>query len=203
MEKDEKDGVGNANSDGTGGNSEGKKDVVAFETYDKLLNQRKKDKERLSKLEEELKARESKDKEAEEKRLQENEEWKKLAEAKAQELEKERAEKEEYKSSLINGAKLQAFVDKLPSKLANNDYLSFVPLDKIALDPETKTVDESSLNLVVNDFLEKHSRLLAKNSNTKLPNDSGNKTSKLSYEAWLKLPLKEQKDRMHEVMNRK
>lgn len=193
---------------GAGGDPEPKKESVSYETHARLLAQRKKDQDARKTLEDKVTAFEKSAKEAEDAKLSEQGEFKKmvvqrdeeLAE-KAQELAQSKADLDQANKNLTNGVKLQAFVDKLPGRIKNHEYLSFADTDAIAIDPETGRVDEGSLNKVVNGFVEKHASLL-ETKGIKLPGDgAAGGGAALTHEEWLKLPLKEKKERMAEVMN--
>ena len=191
------DGQQAPESDSSGNDQQ--KDSVKYDTYRKLLSETKTVKAKNSELEAKLKAFEDEKSAAEEKRLSEQGEYKKLLEIerkKSSELEEKDKAREKQ---LLDGYKLNAVLEKLPGKIASNDYLSFVDLDSIAIDPDSGTVDESSVSQTVNKFLEQHSRLLITDKGS-LPNDAPKGVSKpLSVDEWRKLPLSERKKRMNEV----
>lgn len=198
----ENNGVSNATDQNASGADQSKTkpidDVVTYETHKKLLGQKKS-------VEQENEALKKQLKDIEEKKLQESGEWQKIAKLKEEEtakfkseLEAERKEKESLTSVLIQAQKLQAVKEKLPGKLENPDYMSFIDIDKVILNPETGEIDESSVESVVQSFVKTHPKLLK--ADTKfLPNGNASAPGKLTHEDWLKLPVAQKRLRMKDV----
>ena len=139
---------------------------VSFETYRKVLEEAKKFKERTKNLEEE-KAKND------EKALAEQQQWKVLAEQYKTQLEQTKSVLSEQEKSIVNGLKYQEFEKHLGGRLKNKDYASFIEFEKIAINPESRTVDEESVKVVVNDFLKNHSPLVEFHSGAKIPQGAG------------------------------
>lgn len=137
-------------------------DVVKYSTHKKLLNQLKSKSEELEELRnfkrqfEETEAKKKGDYEA-------------LIKSREDELKEWKEKATSYERNLIEGQKLSAFINKLPGKIRRDEYLSFVDLDEIALDPSSNRVDERSVEMVVNKFVEKYGDLLEAKSENKLP----------------------------------
>jgi hypothetical protein len=71
------------------------------------------------------------------------------------------------------------------------------------MDPETMKVDETALAEVAEEFQKEHKVLFDfGNKGGGLPSGAPKAATSLSYEQWLKLPLKEQKARMSEVIKK-
>lgn len=138
------------------------KDTVKYATYKKLLNQRKKDAEELKELREFKEA-------LEEKEAKEKGNYEALLKSREEKIQTLESKLTSYEQDLTEGTKLQAFVDRLPGPVKRQEYLSFVNLDEIALDPETKKVDEHSLKNAVDDFVKNYGDLLDKKENNTLP----------------------------------
>jgi uncharacterized protein YhaN len=177
-----------------------KKDQVSYETYQKLLSQRKKDQERLATLEKEQAELLDRKKQDEEHKLNEKGEYKKiieLRESKISELSSKISELENgaknLEEQLTARKKLEAFLTKLPARLIDKDYLRLVDFDEIIVDPDTREVDNESLDNAVNSFVKKHGRLL-ETKKTGMPNDATTAGGKIDYDAWMKLPYKEKKN---------
>lgn len=135
-------------------------DVVKYATHKKLLNQLKNKGEELEEL------RNFK-KRFEEQEAKKKGDYEALIKSRDAELAEWKTRATEYERNLVEGQKLSAFINKLPGKIRREEYLSFVDLDEIALDPSTNRVDESSVDMVVNQFVEKYGDLLeAKNKNS-------------------------------------
>lgn len=185
----------------TDASSEGKKDTVAYESHVKLLDQLKKSKEVQKELADKLKAFEDEKKNLDESKMKEQGEYKKILEAREVEIKKLKEDSDHFKKSLYDGAKLQAVLEKLPGKIRNRSYLSFIDIDKVAIDPESNVIDDRTVTEVVSSFVKDHSHLLEINDAKTLPTDSANGAKKLSYDEWRKLPLKEKKDKLNQVIN--
>ena len=155
------------------GSSQEKENVVAYETYQKTLAQEKAAKEKLREYE-------TRFKEMEEKKLHEDGEFQKIANLKAEEAEKWRAKANELEKDITDTWKLNAFFNKLDGKLKNNEYISFVDLESIAIDPETRQVEQSSVDKTVSSFMEKHSHLVDMKKSSGLPSDAPKQAAKKS-----------------------
>lgn len=139
---------------------------VSYETYKKVLEEAKKQKELARTLAEE-KAKND------EKALAEQQQWKVLAEQYKQQLEQTKSVLSEQEKSIVNGLKYQEFEKHLGGRLKNKDYASFIEFEKIAINPESRTVDEESVKAVVNEFLKQHSPLVEFQSGAKIPQGAG------------------------------
>lgn len=139
---------------------------VSYETYQKVLNEAKKAKELAKTLAEE-KAKND------EKALADQQQWKVLFEQTKAQLDQTKSVLSEQEKSIVNGLKYQEFEKHLGGKLKNRDYATFIDFEKIAINPESRTVDEESVKSVVNEFLKSHSPLVEFGSGAKLPNNAG------------------------------
>jgi vacuolar-type H+-ATPase subunit I/STV1 len=179
-----------------------KKDVVAYETYQKTLAQEKNLRAKTQELESELNSLKNAQREAEEAKLNEKGEFKKLVELREQEIEKLREkisfvekDRDGYKGNLDDTYKLQAFYDKLPGKIKRKEYLGFVDLESIIVDPETGDIDSSSVQNVVSGFIERHGDLIESSKFGGLPADAPMGSSKkFTQSEWKNLSLKEKKE---------
>ena len=187
-------------TDNTGEASGGQEERVSFTTYKKTLTQLKNMQEKYREKESLLDEFQRKEKEIEQKRLEEQGEYKKLLDMERQKLTKYEQERDQYKNKLITAHKLNAFTEKLPSKISRPEYYKHIDVDSIIIDPETGMVDESSVDNAVNLFIKEHHQLLD-TKRVSMPSDSPNGSSKLTYEEWSKLPAKEKRKRLNEVYN--
>lgn len=156
-------GAGDQQS-GANADDKSKKDVVAYETYVKTVDEVKSLKNKLKEIEE-------RDNLTKEKTLKEQNEWKALAEAKEKQLLEEKEKTKQFESTLTESFKISAFTKHLNGKLRSDEYFDHVDLDKIVFNPETKRVDEESVKAVVADFVKKHPHLIEFRKG-KLPNES-------------------------------
>lgn len=184
----------NASSASVGNSDSSTDDTVAYDTHRKLLSQRKKDQERLAEFEAELDKYREAERKREQEKLEARGEYEKILTSYKEENERLKNQMEEGKRRSIESAKLQAFVNSLPGKLRNQQYLAFVNTSEIAVDPETNTVDDISLKRAVDDFLRDHGALIEpeKTEAPRLPNRSSERTAitnEMSNEEKLKLAL--------------
>lgn len=182
-----------------GGKTKEEKHVVAYESFVKVLDEKKS-------LQAKLQEYERLRKEDEERKLNEKGEYKKILELREKELEETRLklekvsnEKIETEGDLRDTWKLQAFYQELPGKVKKSEYLSFIDLESIVLDPETRQIDKASVKNAVSNFMENYSDLVDTKTFKGLPGNSAQSPSKLTIDEWQKLPIKERRSRMGDV----
>lgn len=165
--------------------------TVAYETYQKLLAEKKR-------RDDELRTIRQKEKEREEKELQDQNNFKQLLSLREKELEEERARKRELEHTLDSGMKLRALLDAIQGKVEQK-YWNLIDLEKITINPETKMPDPVSVNSVARDFEKRFPEIVRKGSGAGLPNEAAKPSGALTYQEWIKLPAKEMRKRMGEV----
>lgn len=183
------------------------KDVVSYESHQKLLGQLKNTKEQAKLMEEKLNLFEQKQKEIEESKLAEKGEYQKLLELRQNEIadlkakvEAEAQEKFKASKALEDTWKLQSFYDKLPGKVKRREYLNFVDLDAIAFNPDTGQIDDQSVDIVVNDFMKNHKDLVDTKSFGKLPGDAPSSMTTIDAQTFKNLSLKDMKLKMKDAV---
>lgn len=189
------DNQGSAGGDNKGGSGK----ELSYETYQRTVAEAKKLRQEREEMARKLEAFEAEKRELEEKKLVEKGEIQKVLEAERKRREEAEKKLNEREKTLLDAHKLAAFREKLPGRLASNEYYSFVDVDAIAVDPSTGELDENTLKSVVDSFVAKHGRLLEVDRR-KLPSDAPTQSKKLTYEEWLKLPPKERVARMGEAV---
>lgn len=140
-------------------------DVVKYETYNRVLSEAKKLKDKVKEYETVLQ-------QSQEQKLKEQNEWKALAEQYKSKLDQTSNALQEQERSIVNGLKYHEFEKHLGGKLKNKDYATFIDFEKIILNPETKQVDEDSVKAVASDFVKQHSSLVEFQASGKLPNQA-------------------------------
>lgn len=135
---------------------------IKYSSHKKLLNQHKSAKEEL----EELRAYKKQKSESE---AMERGEHVKIIAARDEELLRYKTELEGINRDRTDGAKINAFMESLPGKVKRQEYLSFVDLESIAVDPETNKVDSLTLEKVVTQFVENFPDLIQPATSKKLP----------------------------------
>jgi len=190
-----------------GGNPDPKEppkgDTVAYETYQRVLREKKKERADNEALRKELQERKDADQARKEQDLKDQNKWKEYAkeqEKKAKEIADKLAIHDRERD---DAKKVHACLDLLDGSV-DREYLHMFDIHKIKKHPETGELDQDSLKTVVEDFRTKHHRLIdtpgGDKGGRKLPNGApGEHRGTLTIEEWEKLPLDEQKKRMSEV----
>lgn len=145
------------------------KQAVSYETFDKLLNQRKKDREKLDTYEKQLAELSGWKKQIEESESIKKGEYEKILSTYKTENETLKGKLSEVQKSIVDGQKYNAFLDKLPGRLDRNEFLQFVNIEQIAIDPETGVVDEKTVQATVDDFVKNYSKLITPTNSKSLP----------------------------------
>ena len=180
-----------------------RKETVSYETHKNLLGQRKRDQERLRSVEAKLSEYETEAKAANEQRLKDDNNLKELLKLRDQENALVKTELADTKRVLEDGAKMVALQTALGVKI-DDQYLSLIDTNEIAVDPETKLPDPASVSEYARKFREVYGLVLSPASGGKIPNDAPKHAGPvLSTEEWQKLPAgKEKRDSMKEVFQR-
>lgn len=149
-------------------------DAVAYTTYKKVLTEKKNIQEKMRSLESQLNEINEGKKQQEQKKLEEQGEYKKILENREAELANFKADNEALAMELTSTWKKTAFFNKLGTGLVDPVYEQHIPLDQIAINPETNSVDVESVDVAVNQFLEKHPHLVKRKEASKLPANAPN-----------------------------
>lgn len=156
------------------GGDEKKKDTVAYDTYRKVLSEKKREQERAREMEEELQQFRKQKADADEADQIKRGEYEKVIAGLKQDKESLQGKLADRDKFIIDGAKEAAFESRLPGRLAQPEFRKFIPKDDILIDPTTGQIDETSLDNSVTSFMDKYSRLLdLPNNDKRLPNDRG------------------------------
>lgn len=177
-----------------------KTDTVKYETYQKVLNEKKKRDEELRLAREALSKHENERKELEEKALREKEDFKKLFESRDLELKAEKEKREEMELRINNGRKYSAFCETIGMRIEEK-FSPLLELEKITIDPTTGKPDEATVKAYADEF-KKNYPVLFQKPGGRVPNSAGfgDKTG-LTYEQWLTLPYAEQRKRQKELID--
>jgi len=171
-----------------------KKDTVAYETHLKLLKEKKKLQDDLEKYQSEARQREEAD-------LRAKEDFKKIAELRETEAKELREKLSVVETRERNMAKLDAFLTTLDGSV-DKRFWGHIPLDKIIVDPVSGEPDPMSVAKEVEWFRKEYFDIIKKPGQATVPASApqGSASADISYDEWLKLPLKDQKARMKDVM---
>jgi len=183
-----------------GDEQESSKNTVAYETHQKLLNEKKRAAEELRVARETLNRLEAEKREQEEKALREKEDFKKLFEARDNELKTEKEKRAQIENQINDSKKMRSFLQNVGSPV-DERYWNLIDLDKIQLDPNTGKPDESMVKSYADEFKKTYWEVLNP-ATGRIPNDApGRDKSGLTYEEWLKLPYNEKKKRQSEIVD--
>jgi hypothetical protein len=171
---------------------------VPYEKYRAVLSEKKKTTEKLGELQTRLQELEQKEKDREDAAMREKEDFKGLLTQREKELEAERKEKTALRESVQNSEKMATFLSQVNGDVPEQ-YWGLVDLSKIHIDPNTTRVDEASAQKYAREFEKVFGLVLQKKGGGTLPGDAPKGGGKLSYDEWLKLPLKDQKARLKDV----
>lgn len=173
---------------------------VAFESFQKVLDEKKREAEKVANLKKTVDALLAEKKEREEEELRKRGDTEKLLKLREEELQKEREEKQRLVSNIQGGLKLDAVLNTISGKV-DKKYWNLINLDEIVIDPNTGTPDGSSVQSVARQFESMFPEVISRASGMKLPNDAPkNGSGKLSIEEWSKLgSAKEMRARLSEV----
>jgi hypothetical protein len=145
------------------------KDSVSYETFNKLLAQRKKDKEVLKTYEKQVEELSGWKKSIEEQESVKKGEYEKILTTYKTENEALKGKLSEVQKSIVDGQKYNAFLDKLPGRLDRSEYLQFVDIEEIAIDPDTGIVDEATVQSSVDKFVKGFGKLITPTNTKSLP----------------------------------
>lgn len=199
-------GAGGTNSEAGGQNENAiedetkKDDVVSHATYQRVLTQKKQADEKIATYEKQLKEVEKRDKERLDAELKAKEDFKTIASLKEKELEEFKTKYVSLEQTLQNGLKLDAFLKAVPGKV-DDAYFPLISLDEIVIDPNTNRPDPTSVQNAAKEFEKRYPKVIEKASGVSLPNQAAsNGSGAIDLEAWKKLPAKEMKAKLAEVM---
>jgi hypothetical protein len=126
------------------------KQTVAYETHAKLLGEKKKLAEKQAALELELEQFRTKERDRENQELEKAKNFEQLLKNRDEELKSLKERTTQFETERLQARKLDAFFKTLGGNLEDK-FWSLVDLDKIAVDPATRQVDEMSVAKYVED----------------------------------------------------
>lgn len=147
-------------------------EVVPYDTHRRLLDQRKKDTVRFQEIETKLKQYEQKEQQSVEQEAEAKGEYTKILGSYKQQIEDLKSRNTSYEKNLIDGQKLQSVLDRLPGKVKKQEFMSFIDLDSIVIDPSNGAIDDHSLDTTVNKFVKDYHDLIQFNNDKRIPNVS-------------------------------
>lgn len=182
-------------------NKDDKKDTVAYDTYRKLLSEKKKRDEEVESIKAKLAEMQRAEKERTEAELKQKEDYKSLLALREEEIKKRDSELSELKTSLEAGAKLRSFLDSV-NGVVDKQYWALIDLDAVKIDPNTNLPDQASVDAAARKFEQEYGLVLKKKDGTKgLPNQAAQSASgKMTVSEWKALKSsKEMKEKYNQV----
>jgi len=169
---------------------------VAFETYQKVLSQRKADQVKLKELQESHNAMLAEKQSAEDAAKAEQGRFEELFQTEQKKAQDLQANIDSRILQDVTRSKKNALKVELQG-LRKDEYLQFADVNSIVMD-DNGVIDIESVKNVASTFRESYSDLFAKSSS--LPDSApGKGPQTLTYDAWMKLPASEKATRSHEV----
>lgn len=147
------------------------KDSVAYDTYRKVLSEKKRRDDEVATLREQVESLQSADKQRTETELKQKEDYKQLLELRDQELAEAKTQLGSLGKQRADASKLDAFLSALDGKV-DKKFWHLVNLDKIVVDPESGNVDEMSVTKQVEDFRTSYPEIITVKGLSKMPSQS-------------------------------
>lgn len=135
------------------------KDSVQYETYRKVLSEKKRQAELNTQLQAKLSELENAEKERQETQLKEQNQWQELAKLKEQEAEQARQEAMALRSQQQDARKLDAVLNALPGQVPR-DYWGLIDLEKVIVNPDTGDIEATSVKSLADEFIQRHKRVI-------------------------------------------
>lgn len=177
-------------------------DKVAYETYQKVLAERKRDQERARELQAKLDEIELAKRQFEEETLKKKEDYKTLLENKAREHDLLASELNQMKEQRKQAMKLNAFLEGCGNNQIKKNYWKMIPVGDIIINPETGEVDPLSVKMAVDSYIRDYPETLEK-SVVGMPSASPSvAVNGITYEQWLQLPADQMKLRRKDIINK-
>ncbi len=196
MANDPSSPSGTPSSSGGQESDSNKPDTVAYDTYRKVLSEKKKRDEENEKLQLALKEFEAKEKERVEAELKAKGDLQKLLDLQKQEKAGIEAKLKEKESFIENHLKVQAFKAEVKGQIPEQ-FERLIDVSKIIVDPTTGKPDPVSVANVAREFETHYGVILGKGGKTPLPNEAaGGNAKKITVAEWKLLPLKEMKEKL-------
>lgn len=196
MANDPSSPSGTPSSSGGQESDSNKPDTVAYDTYRKVLSEKKKRDEENEKLQLALKEFEAKEKERVEAELKAKGDLQKLLDLQKQEKAGIEAKLKEKESFIENHLKVQAFKAEVKGQIPEQ-FERLIDVSKIIVDPTTGKPDPVSVANVAREFETQYGVILGKGGKTPLPNEAAaGSAKKITVAEWKLLPLKEMKEKL-------
>ena len=175
---------------------------VSYETHRRLLGEKKRAADEARKLREQLDAYEAEKRQRAEQELVEQNKYKELLELRDKELKEAKSKIERSEEQVRHAKKLDAVLSGLDGTV-DQKYWKLIPIGKVALNPDTGEPDEMSVAQVVEAFKSEYPETIKRAGGPSVSSNAPQPASaKISYEEWVKLPAKEMRARLKDVVRK-
>jgi Skp family chaperone for outer membrane proteins len=189
-----KDTSGASTSNPEDSSSDNQDKQPSYESYQKLLSEKKNTQQKLKAAQDELNRIAAEKADAEKKRLEEQGEFKKIAELKEKQLAETQAKLNEMKERDSDLKKVAAVVKALGGSLPSK-YQEVLRYQDVVINPESGEVDELSVKQVADQFKKtwpEAFRSKGPGTDNTAPTSAPN-SGKIAYSKWKELPPAEMK----------
>lgn len=152
---------------------------ISYEAHRKLLDEKKK-------VQAQLDALLSKDKEREDAEARKRGDYEALLKARDEELAKERAQRQELTERINTGRKINAVIDALGGQV-DQKWLRLIETDDVALNPETGEVDQMTVARVAESLKKQWPEMIQRKATLPANAPQGNNGGKISEAEWKSL----------------
>lgn len=185
---------------GTDGNADtaqgASKETVAYDTYRKVLSEKKKRDEELRAKDELLAKYEQENKERIENELKAKEDYKKLLEMRDKEIQEKDRKLKNIETEIQESAKFSAFLEAIPGQVPKK-YWQMIDTAQIVIDPTTGQPDPGSVKKAAEFFQNTYGELIVNPGRAKMPNQAASgAVQPMTEELWKSLSPKEKKQRL-------
>jgi len=176
------------------------KDTVAYETYKKVVAEKKRRDAELAAKDEELKKLKAAEKERIEAELKAKEDYKKLLEIREKEIQERDQKLKEIETTIQESTKFEALMSALPGQVPKK-FWSMIDTSQIVIDPSTGSPDPSSVKKAAEAFQANFPELIVQPGKARLPNTAAAGTGQqMTEEIWKSLDPKQKKERLSEYV---
>lgn len=194
------DGSGGTNQNNSDPKEGASDDVVKYETYSRVLGEKKKVQSELADAKAKLAEFEADKKAREDAQLKAQGDYEKLEKKLREEAEASKQEAARLKKERLDMVKTSAFLGELSGTI-EEPYYDLIPIDQIPVTDDGQ-VDREKLKPFVKTWEQQHARIIVRQTKGNMPNNAPNGSggTPLTFEEWSRLPRLEQKKRLHEVL---
>lgn len=183
-------------ADGNTDSTLASKDPVAYETYRKVLGEKKRRDEELRAKDELLAKYEQENKERIENELKAKEDYKKLLEMRDKEIQEKDHKLKSIETEIQESAKFSAFLEAIPGQVPKK-YWQMIDTAQIVIDPTTGQPDPGSVKKAAEVFQNTYGELIVNPGRAKMPNQAASgPVEPMTEELWKSLSPKEKKQRL-------